>query len=48
MRCLEDHVREDGCRTLRLHVFADNRAARALYEKAGFEIVSLQMRKTLA
>ena len=44
---VEEHLRGQGCTRLRLHVFAMNEAARALYEENGFEVVSLQMGKRL-
>lgn len=45
MAALEEHARAAGCDRLRLHVFAHNQVARSLYERCGFEIVSLQMNK---
>ncbi len=47
MKRLEAHLKERGYPAFRLHVYAQNAAARALYDKLGFEVVSLQMRKAL-
>ncbi len=47
MKRLEGHLKKKGYPAFRLHVYAQNAAARALYDKLGFEVVSLQMRKTL-
>lgn len=47
MLLAEDHARATGARTLGLSVFGHNRAARALYESAGFEITTVKMRKRL-
>lgn len=44
---LEDKVRPLGLETIGLHVFGHNHGARALYERAGFEITDLQMVKKL-
>jgi len=44
---LEILARNAGARQIRLHVFARNAPARSLYEKHGFEVVSLQMRKRI-
>jgi len=44
---LEGLARRGGANQIRLHVFARNAPARALYERHGFETVSLQMRKRL-
>ena len=46
MKRLEGHLKKKGYPAFRLHVYAQNAAARALYDKLGFEVVSLQMRKT--
>ena len=47
MLALEDTAKELGLETLALHVFAHNRAARALYEQLGYELKSLNMTKEL-
>lgn len=44
---LEDIAREMGLKSLGLHVFSYNRTARALYEKLGYEVSSLNMQKKL-
>ena len=43
----EEKVKALGLDTISLHVFGHNRAAIALYEKAGYEITNLQMSKKL-
>jgi ribosomal protein S18 acetylase RimI-like enzyme len=48
MRLLEKEGRSLGVRSLALHVFGYNRAARALYEKLGYEITNINMSKSLA
>lgn len=47
MRRIERMATDAGASQIRLHVFARNGGARSLYERRGFEIVSLQMRKSL-
>jgi ribosomal protein S18 acetylase RimI-like enzyme len=44
----ERETRRHGVASLGLNVFGSNEIARGLYESAGYEVVSLQMRKTLA
>ncbi len=44
---LEGKVRALGLDTIGLHVFGHNHAARALYEKAGYEITNISMAKKL-
>lgn len=44
---LEERVREAGLGSIRLNVYGHNDAARSLYEKLGFEPVSIVMRKDL-
>jgi ribosomal protein S18 acetylase RimI-like enzyme len=44
----EQETRRQGVGSLGLNVFGSNTTARRLYESAGYEVVSLQMRKTLA
>jgi ribosomal protein S18 acetylase RimI-like enzyme len=43
----EHAVEGRGAETLRLNVFGGNPTAQRLYESAGYEITSLQMRKRL-
>ncbi|MBI5841787.1 MAG: GNAT family N-acetyltransferase [Chloroflexi bacterium] len=43
----ENVLRSLGVKTISLHVFNDNTAAKKLYEKVGFEITSYNMRKKL-
>ncbi len=47
LAALEDRVREHGVATIGLNVFGENHVARRLYESAGYETTSLQMRKTV-
>lgn len=47
LSALEAEVRALGLDTMELHVFGHNRAARALYEKAGFEVTNVNMAKHL-
>ncbi len=47
MRALEEKVREQGLDSIGLHVFGHNHAAKALYEKIGYEITDLNMQKKL-
>ena len=47
MTMVEDEARNKGYKRLSLHVFGHNKAARALYEKRGFETLSMQMSKDL-
>ncbi len=47
LQALEAKVRELGVDKIALHVFAHNHAARALYEKTGFEITGIYMTKKL-
>ena len=44
---LEAKVKELGIDKIALHVFAHNHVARALYEKAGFEITGIYLTKKL-
>lgn len=44
---LDDKVREMDLDTIDLHVFGHNTAARALYEKVGYVVTNLNMRKRL-
>ena len=47
--CAAEHeVRRRGIGTLGLNVFGDNDAARTLYQSAGYEVVTQQMRKRLS
>lgn len=47
MLALENRARELGLQRLGLHVFAHNRAARALYDSLGFEATNLVLTKKL-
>jgi ribosomal protein S18 acetylase RimI-like enzyme len=47
MLLIEEKARGLGLRSLGLHVFASNRAARNLYESMGYEVSSLNMIKNL-
>ena len=47
LQALEDKVRPLGLDTIGLHVFGHNRGARALYEKAGYEVADLVMAKKI-
>lgn len=47
MRALETLVREHNITTIQLHVFGHNHAARALYEKLGYQPTNIVMSKTL-
>ncbi len=48
MRLLEREALRLGVRDLALHVFGYNVAARALYEKLGYEITNINMSKALS
>lgn len=45
LRALEEKVEELGIHQISLHVFQHNRAAQALYQKLGYEITGLYMKK---
>ena len=47
LRALEEKVKELGVSKIGLHVFGHNHAARALYEKVGYEITGIQMTKKI-
>lgn len=47
LQALEQNVRALGLDTIGLHVFGHNHAARALYEKAGYEVTNINMAKKL-
>ncbi len=47
LHAAENLLRSMNIKTLSLHVFADNTAAKRLYEKVGFETISYNMRKVL-
>ena len=47
MRAAEDQAKTLGLDTIALHVFGHNQAARALYEKLGYEITNINMAKKL-
>jgi RimJ/RimL family protein N-acetyltransferase len=44
---IEEKARELGLESLGLHVFAENKVARNLYESVGYEVSSLNMTKKL-
>lgn len=44
---MEDKVKPLGLDTIGLHVFGHNHGARALYEKAGYEVTDINMAKKL-
>ncbi|CAG0931800.1 diamine N-acetyltransferase [Thermoflexales bacterium] len=48
MRAAEDQAKTLGLDTIALHVFGYNHAARALYEKLGYETTNINMAKKLA
>ena len=47
LQALEEKVIALGLPTISLHVFGHNHAARALYEKKGYEITNINMTKTV-
>jgi ribosomal protein S18 acetylase RimI-like enzyme len=47
LRAIEEVARTLGVSEIGLHVFAHNTAARALYEKMGYEVTNINMRKEL-
>ncbi|HEX8371921.1 MAG TPA: GNAT family N-acetyltransferase [Chthoniobacterales bacterium] len=47
MKAIEEKARGMGIDTLRLHVFGQNRPARLLYEKLGYETTDINMAKRL-
>ena len=47
MTRLEEEARRMGLRSIRLHVFGHNTAARPLYEKLGYLATNIQMTKSL-
>ena len=47
MLLIEEKARELGLKSIGLHVFGSNKAARNLYEAVGYEITSLNMSKRL-
>lgn len=48
LELFEEKLRELGAESVRLNVFGYNHAARALYEKMGYEITGIGMKKRLA
>ena len=44
---VEELIRQMGIGKVSLHVFGYNHAARALYEKMGYQIIGIGMTKTL-
>jgi RimJ/RimL family protein N-acetyltransferase len=47
LHAAEEHAKALGLDTIALHVFGHNHAARALYEKMGYEITNINMAKKL-
>jgi ribosomal protein S18 acetylase RimI-like enzyme len=47
MQALEVEARSAGCASLLLHVFGDNTRARNLYERCGYRVTNVNMRKDL-
>jgi ribosomal protein S18 acetylase RimI-like enzyme len=47
MRTLEGEVARLGLDTISLHVFGHNQAARAMYEKLGYQITNISMSKKI-
>ena len=47
LRAVEERASELGAASVELHVFGHNPAARALYEKVGYETMSVVMAKRL-
>lgn len=47
LEAVERQARQMGVSKIDLHVFAHNQAARALYEKAGFQVTNISMSKNL-
>jgi ribosomal protein S18 acetylase RimI-like enzyme len=47
MRAAEERAKALGLDTIALHVFGHNHAARALYEKLGYQITNINMAKKL-
>lgn len=48
LKLLDEYARRLGSKTLELHVFGKNPAALALYQKAGYMITDINMRRDLA
>ncbi len=48
MQLAEEEAQRQGAASLGLNVFGHNESARRLYEKLGYEITSIQMKKDLA
>jgi RimJ/RimL family protein N-acetyltransferase len=47
LQATEQKAGELGAKRMELHVFAFNEAARALYEKAGYQVTNLNMAKVI-
>ncbi|KGP73066.1 GNAT family N-acetyltransferase [Pontibacillus yanchengensis] len=47
MHALEEYAGQTGIKQIGLHVFAHNKRALALYEKLGYEVTDLVMKKRL-
>ena len=48
LELVETRMKERGIGKIGLHVFSDNAIARGLYEKLGYQVVSVNMQKWLA
>lgn len=48
LRAIESKARDLGVKSIALHVFAHNHAARALYEQLGYAVTDLWMVKSLS
>lgn len=48
LRALDERVKALGLNEIELHVFGHNHAARALYEKSGYETTNILMSKKLS
>jgi ribosomal protein S18 acetylase RimI-like enzyme len=47
LRLVDEKARQLGLRQIGLHVFAENKVALGLYEKAGYQVSSINMIKEL-
>lgn len=47
LKILEEHLRKEGVRNLRLHVFGFNIKAQHLYRRLGFEVTNINMAKDI-
>ncbi|MEN1969063.1 GNAT family N-acetyltransferase [Lentibacillus sp. N15] len=48
MEALDDYAKSEGIKQIRLHVFAHNKRAMALYKKMGYEMTDYHMQKRLS